>query len=660
MIIHREDIACAEMLLKPARRILSEKNAVTRLPLEERIRLWNEIEENYTRFRDGACGKFISDMDNHIRSQFMVSRIILAITFEEHGEPFKPGCICSDRDCEIYRKISRYDMFEILSPADVRKKLELHDDEILTLLSGYYYDMEHWINAVVADPGVDLPIRFFLKKKWKQYRSPIDKALSQNPDRWIHLISRHHEKIQKELDRIKEGIRKRDEEIRTIRNEQKKKEDEIQNLQSIAERLRQDLSEDAEEIETHKKMLEESSKTIAEREQAIEQQKRDFAAREQEHRLVMAGAAENSRELGEKAAEELRELEKRAEEIEGKKQELAASEQQILDEKTRIEAEKTDLNRVITEIARKEQEFREKERALAEKTCELDQIRQKWNTVQESGSRFVRAGEVKQYEMNFIGRIRLKIGGPESRIDISGRPFIVQAVTEPKIAAPEKLREEKPGMTLPADTCALPENRSVVATLLEKRLLGTRARYTFRAQFHSRPAQYARFGFDSEPLSMQDLRPLLAEAQDQARENGTPVVLCLASPTGFASDVSDFLNHADMHRNFLSGDLSVCCVDLETAELIYNPADEVALAFLPWCETVFEQEKIGKARRALRHNIDQQFQQDGFARFDKAEKTCRDSGIADEAIAKAAFYEYGKEKKRAVKHVESVGLVMME
>jgi hypothetical protein len=186
--MYSEDTACIEKLLIPVKRVLKQENLIKKDPKERRIRLWNVVRENFDKYVEGDCGRFLKDMDNHIQGQFSAALLILASSFKEKGEAFEAAEYFSQKELNAYKKISRYTIFEILSPAEIRNNLELHNDNVQDLLYDYYFGMDTWVNSTLKDNEINLGVRYFLKGKWGDYRRVIDTALRQDHDVWMHQI----------------------------------------------------------------------------------------------------------------------------------------------------------------------------------------------------------------------------------------------------------------------------------------------------------------------------------------------------------------------------------------------------------------------------------------------------------------------------------------
>ena len=540
MIFREGDFECVKKLKKPADKVIKMRDTINYEMSEKRKELWNKIKENYERYLEGECGEFLPEIDRHIRSQFELALLILALSFKENNEDFKPARMFSDKDLEAYKTIMSYDVFEILSVDDIKKRIASKDEEVLKLLEKYYIYMKKWCEDIVNDPSINLLIRDYINKKCKEYREKINEAINS-------LIA--------EIDWFAKLVAQWKREAENLAN---------------------------------KKVEEFSSEIRAMTEAEIT-------------------------EVIEKKVKEVEELVKKFEE---KDREVKAKENEL-------KVKEKEIERAIEEI-----------RNLKEKT---------------KGSRFVEVGKAKQYEMNFIGRIERKLG---RELTLFGRQFRVEEVKEGKEVDTSKYigMRSKWGVLTEKDVKNLPENRYITARFVEKKLFGSKKCFILKAIFTSRVDRFAEYGFDVDPLKLTEVNAYLVEARDKAKEIGETFVLCLASPTGFEDDVVKHINGEEFHKNFLSKYLSVCLVDLETGNLIYNPHDTVAKEFAKICEIEIDREKKERVRKCVEKMID------GHEWI-----TLKDVlSCGDEAIVRAVFYEIAEEEGWKVRYIEGVGLVLMK
>ena len=164
--------------------------------------------------------------------------------------------------------------------------------------------------------------------------------------------------------------------------------------------------------------------------------------------------------------------------------------------------------------------------------------------------------------------------------------------------------------------------------------------------------------FDTAPLSLKEINPILDYAIEEARRENEPIFLCLASPTGFDPQLWDYFNNENPSRNFHSLHLSVCLIELDTGNLIYNSNDEVTKLFIPLCDLEFHLEKLEKLRKFMKRSMDKEFLIKEFVIFDKVLKSCIDAGYNDEYLIKQVFNEYAKKHGYKTKAINDVGLAM--
>ena len=141
------DIGCVKKLLLPAKRVLKTGPQIKYEALERRVELWNQIRTNFDRYQDGECGTFLKDLDSHFCSQFDAALVALAASVKANGESFDAIRIFSEEELGLYERIERYNVFEILTVNDIKKKLIQRDENLLGLLHDYYVEMDSWVDA---------------------------------------------------------------------------------------------------------------------------------------------------------------------------------------------------------------------------------------------------------------------------------------------------------------------------------------------------------------------------------------------------------------------------------------------------------------------------------------------------------------------------------
>ncbi|MDD4454075.1 MAG: hypothetical protein PHI67_02010 [Candidatus Methanomethylophilaceae archaeon] len=549
------EIECINKLLLPAKRVLKAGPQIRYEAFERRIELWNQIRTNFDRYQDEECGTFLRDLDSHFRSQFDAALVALAVSVKANGESFDAVKIFSDEELGLYERVERYNVFELLTVNDIKKRLIRRDENLLSLLHDYYIEMDSWVDASLENPDIRLTLRGYLKKRWGGYKGKANAAVAEAVTEldWLGSL------------------------IATWKDEAESREKSI-------------LSEAEAEKEAH-------SRRVKEKEAVLRDQEREVIRRGEEAQEAMASA---------------RQIEE-------------------------------DARAARDNLVVQEQAIRVAEEALTSREQRIEAAMRALNNGGDGGrSRYVNAGEAKQYELTFIGRMERKIGVSPT---IGGRAFYVERIEENRGTFAGYAGEAKK---------ILPENRSLTIRLVEKRILGRKKQYVFDACYASRIERYADPGYDCDPLTLDDVTVMLARIQDQARSSGIVTVLCLASPTGFDRRVRNFIDSDEFHRNFISKYLSVLLLDMETGDLIFNPADETAQAFSSICDLEIDSEKEAKVRRGVEEAMRDALKSQGYVAFDDIQKT-----FGNEPLMKPAFYGYAAEMGVEVQFVEDVGLMIM-
>jgi len=587
---------CVKELLRPAERVVKQGPDVYIESFQKREKLWMQIEENYDRYLDGECGDFLRDLDMHFRSKFEGALAILAWSFQKNGETYLPASRrYRDRELEALERVLRYNVFEIYTKDDIMKKILHKDSSILGLMRDYYHGTDRWIEEALNDPEMKLPLRNFLKSKWDSYKGKVNEAIAEATMRfdWFRDFLTETEKEKQD---VEEFYRNR--------------------MKEMMERFQREQEELRRQLESAKE--EEISRLLREKEEL----ERQFE--EERQRLID--------EISRMKDEEARRL--LEQELERMQREMSASIQSMEEAIRRKEME---LREKEMELRKKEIELSQKEDEISRKVQEVMQLAGKV----EKGSRFVKIDEARIMEMNFIGRIKSKFKG---EITLLGKSFKVERMDESatfdKSPYSGKLSER--------DLKNVPDNRKLEILLREKKLLGKKEEVLVRAIFYGRPERYADISFDTDPLELADVNALLVDAKEEARDRR--IVLLVASPTGFERRISNYVNSEDFHRNFISENVSLALLDLESGELVYNPHDRYAREFEPMLRLERDEEMISKVKAFLENRIAVK----GYVRLEDA------LGDFPEDAVKKGFHELSAEKGYKTKFIDGVGYVLVK
>ena len=595
---------CVRNLLRPAERVLRQGRDITVEDFETRKGLWERIQDSYSRYLEGECGDFLRDLDAAFRSKFEAALAILAWSFWRKAEDFPPAeKRFSEREISLIDEILKYNVFEITTKEDILGKLYRREPETVQLLKTYYLGMDRWIEEQLEDPEIKLPLRYYLKRKWKGYREKIDAAINEaSKYGWFRTF-------------MEEWEREKAEEVEAVRESYEAKVGELKKriaeMVAFFEEERERL-----EAELRSSSLEEIERLRREREELVERFEKE--------------KAELEKRLFELRDEELR---KKLEEELAKAREEALREAKLLEE--RLRRRELELRGKEMELRKRELELSEKENLLRSKIEEILAMSGKV----EKGSRLVLRDEARIGELNFVGRMKSKFAGD---VRLLGKTYSVESVEEGRGEDTSRFAGELDEKSLKN----LPENRYVEVTLKEKKLLGRKERILIRGLYLTRVERLAGLGLDTDPLTLAEINVHLIDARDS--EGDARIVLVIASPLGFEERVRRYVSSEDFHRNFYSENVSLILLDTETGEVIHNPNDRYARALAPLVRLELDEEVYAKVRECVRKKLE------GRDYLPLSE--CLDCG--DEEYVRRAFYEIGRDGN-LVKYIDGFGLVLI-
>jgi|GEM_PF-2334874 len=164
-----QDFTCAKNLIAPAEAVLKSGSAVVRRSYDERVRLWCEIRDNYSRYENRECGSFDSTFHQVFCSKFEAALLTLAVSFRRRGENYADaeGMYSAD-ELALYELIERYQVLPSKSELIVR--LSAPDGGGSEFLQVHYQYIDGLINEICNRPHAANPFLIHhLKREWEKY-----------------------------------------------------------------------------------------------------------------------------------------------------------------------------------------------------------------------------------------------------------------------------------------------------------------------------------------------------------------------------------------------------------------------------------------------------------------------------------------------------------
>jgi hypothetical protein len=328
-----------------------------------------------------------------------------------------------------------------------------------------------------------------------------------------------------------------------------------------------------------------------------------------------------------------------------------------------FEDELGNINTLREELEKKEAELKVEREGLEYEKRGLEERLEKIKNILEGGEvkRFVTSDVAKIQELNYIGRFDTKLNElPRTIYDpIEGKERKISAWSyHYKFDNVDKiLNMSRLKMDYEEAMAKLPLNQRSRYAVAEKRykLFGKEeTKVIIEAAVLGHLLDYAENGFDTKSVTLSELLPVLTGYINRAELGNYFHVLGIASVTGFDKRVLEHINSEDFHKNFVNRYVSLCLVDLETGEVLYNESDERIKAYIDLFKPVFDEEKV----RAIREYVVGRLELKDFAVLDRVVEEATDGGEEGRRLVKKVFYDLDKEGIGNVRYDKEFGVIV--
>lgn len=218
----------------------------------------------------------------------------------------------------------------------------------------------------------------------------------------------------------------------------------------------------------------------------------------------------------------------------------------------------------------------------------------------------VKGSAARLLEINFINRLQARLEQISNLIHpLSSELLSIQDWSEHSQRGDQRSQVMRLLNKVMLDSGTLartPLNAFLTYTLPpQKRQKGTGVQ--IHIQVISRLAEMARQGFDTLPLSAEDLQPWLVQYSDEAQQSGAFHFLVLASPSGWDASARQLVQGKAAGSAFMHRLLLVYLYDLAQGELVYNTHDERTRAYAELFTPLQPEEQIEEAGRAIENEL---------------------------------------------------------
>ncbi|MDI6885566.1 MAG: hypothetical protein QMD22_04315 [archaeon] len=464
----------------------------------------------------------------------------------------------------------------------------------------------------------------------------------------------------------KYGLPAVEEDISSILEESEKERKRIiesinRSLSNLEERLKE-----GEEVKEEKERLEETLRGLEREVVSKETEKEAVTSKLREFEAGKREAWARYEKLRNEWSESIEEIERRRRALDAQERELKeAAERQGAElkeaAKRAFEDELRSINMLREELTKKKEELKVEREGLEYARKEVEERLEKIRAILEGGEvkRFVTSDVAKIQEMNYIGRFDIKMNElPRAIYDpierkerkINRWSYRYKFDDMDKILNTLKIDYDEVTGTLPLNL----RSRFEVAEKRYKLFGKEETRVIIEASVLGHLLDYGENGFDTRSVTLSELLSVLTRYIDSAEFGNYFHVLGIASVTGFDTKVLEQINSNEFHQNFVSRYVSLCLVDLETGEVIYNESDERIQAYIDLFKPMFDAEKV----KAIKEYVVGRLELKDFAVLDRVVEEATEGGEEGKRLAKKVFYDLEKEGMGEVMYDKEFGLVI--
>ncbi|WP_321416505.1 hypothetical protein [uncultured Methanomethylovorans sp.] len=646
------EIDFLENIQKPAERVLRTGYQDLLYEDEEKIvQLWNKLEETRDVFEENTSVRLSSDEYKHIESKFALARLKLATVLYKKGNFPNISRRFNETELGLFKIIEEFRFFDDYTIDEIKERIGRKEGKIYDIVKDNVEKMDSHRDSIFENvqikPAIARAIKDLLKDRTEKIQEAIIEYIRTNPGGITRTVIEMESAIKKVLE------------------SEEKRQEISADVQMKLDRLGEEL-ESAKKAALRKEELDDKlvqlEKQMFQKELQVESLNDRIRGMENERSKIfdLYSETEKRLEIHEKEiADKKKELELKESEINGLKSslrsEMESENKRIIEEElSKLEQLKQDLQTQADVIESEKQAVRFQKEEITEKFESIRKAIEGSSTV----NRFIPADLAKLYEMDYIGRFDMKMYSfpIEIRNPINGKNYKVTSwngdhtKTDDKYKIHELLKDS---LTVPEIESQLPLNIRSRYEIKERtfRIFGKKEPKTVvEAIIFNHWKEYAMNGFDTKSVTLSELNGILVHAINNAEKGKYFHLICIVSPTGWDSKIKTYLQSEEFSKNYVSRYISLCLVDSETGELLYNKTDERIKDYIKLFEPETDLEKVIKCKRLIKNEYE-------FADHVILDKFVEETKM-DARIVRKALHELEAEGYGQVLYVSGVGLVL--
>jgi len=256
----------------------------------------------------------------------------------------------------------------------------------------------------------------------------------------------------------------------------------------------------------------------------------------------------------------------------------------------------------------------------------------------------VTAATARLFELDYLGRFKTSIKETDT-IDLPDQQIsIPEGYWQGRCSRRNERDRMADLLADSGDVAAHPINPTARYTLTESKYFGlaTETQMVIEATVYSHLRRHARDGADGAPADVDDLVAIVGDAVEEAATSSVPYLLGIASPTGWTDRVVGYVQDDELSRTHYDEHVSVCLIDLQRGELIYDETDSVVTENGDLFKRAVEADAVADCVETIRSRYLEGIGRDTLLLTAAAEETDYDRHIVRQAFNRLAADDAGE------------------
>ncbi|WP_336022507.1 hypothetical protein [Halobellus salinisoli] len=638
--------------------------ALEKMPESSRIDRYEEIKGNEeTLLWDFSkeCSDFVTDAEReHLRGQLRLARLLLAASLFDDGDlPDELADDFIEAELRAVIEFDEYKQFDVLSEEQIEGRIRRMEGEVYELVTEYTSTQIANIDELVDNPDVQQDVIEKLVDRYDERREKIRQGFFVYVE--THGLEHMVDAIEDAVTAVSAAATERE----TVRDELRTDLSELSSeLASSYDQHNRQFQREARQLEQQLASPTADDDSVAAQLEQIRAERAEVSQAESRALERLDAQIERTNELETRLEQQVSELEAVREETANADREAARNEatelveseiENLHEEQTTI---RTELERLETKRGQIELHSDRLDDREAEFAAQIESTDAPVDTdagAGVTGDELVTATIARLLELDYLGRFDTAMH-ELTTLNTADGPFDVPEGywdgRSQRTSDRPKLNDLLLAGEEPSD---YPTNQTARYEITDSKYfgLGAETRMVVEAMVFAHLDAYATNEFDTQPADLDDLLSLVNDAVYEAENGDYTYLLAIASPTGWTDRVRRQIAADDLARTHYSRQVSVCLVDLQSGELIYDGSDPLVSENADIFEPAIDAERIDACERLIR----EKYLDDVTCESVLLEELLADHGI-DSHVVKRAFNRLETEGEGEQLYVDDVGLAL--